>query len=145
MIVGQIQYNTSTQDIDRHVRLQPAPTLERLYARVMKQIIEQTDRDATLGIKVLSELLRAQRPMTTKSLLDAIAKDAGWERTYDQVQLDKRIERCVQCCKGLVARSDGDVVRLVHYTAREAILHFFSTLSQTGSFFISSDSADRAE
>ena len=87
----------------------------------MEQINKQTEGDAALGRKVLSELLIAQEPMTTARLLDAVAGDAGWEATSDQIQIDKRVDRCVQCSKGLVmlvACDDGNTVRFVHYSVR---------------------------
>jgi hypothetical protein len=120
LLIDQMPDNTSAQDFDRTWRLQPS-SIEQAFARVMELINGQSEGDAALGRRVLSEILVAHEPMKTRTLLDVAASDAGWERTFDQVQIDKRIARCVQCCGGLVhlvARDDGNVVVFVHYTVR---------------------------
>lgn len=89
----------------------------------MERINKQTGDDAALGKKVLSVLLAAQEPVTTEVLLNAVARDAGWEKSSDQVQLEQRIDRCVHCCGGLVARSDSNIVSLVHSTAQRYLEH----------------------
>ena len=89
-----------------------------MYAQLIERINSQTEGDAALGRKVLSELLVAQEPMTVAKLLDGVARDAGWERTSDPIQVEKRIARCMRCCGVIVARN-GNIIGLIHYTAKE--------------------------
>ena len=116
LLLRQIQDSSSLQDADQRLRSQPA-SLEQLYAQTVEQMNRQTEGDAALGRKVLTVLLGAQEPVTTETLLDAVATDVGWKRTSDQAQVEQRIDQCVQCCGGLVGRSDGNTVRLIHATA----------------------------
>jgi hypothetical protein len=121
LIVGQIQDDTSAQDIDQILHKIPS-SLDGLLAQIMEQISSQAEGDAELGRSVLCKLFAAQEPMRTETLLDAMARDTGWEITSDQVQNDRHINRCVQCCKGLiglVAQDDGNVVAFVHFSVKD--------------------------
>lgn len=89
----------------------------------MKRIDSQAGGDAALGRKVLSVLHAAQEPVTTEALLAAVAGEAGWERTSDHAQLEQQINRCIQCCGGLVVRSDSNIVWLIHHTAKCYLEH----------------------
>jgi hypothetical protein len=97
----------------------------------MEQINRQAAGDSALGKKVLSELLVADEPMTTGRLLDAVSRDVGWERTSNQAEIDKQIDRCVQSCRGLVslvACDGGNEVVSVHSTFKQYLGRYgFST------------------
>jgi hypothetical protein len=121
LMVGQIRDNSSAQDIDQILDSQPT-TLEQLYAQIMERINSQAEGDAALARRVLSELLTAQRPPTIATMLDVVGRDAGWERTSDPIQVETRIAQCVQCCRGLVARSNGNI-GFVHLTVQQYLEH----------------------
>jgi hypothetical protein len=121
LMIGQMQDNSSAQEVDRILDSLPAG-LEQLYAQIIERIDGQTKDDAVLGRRVLSELLTAQRSTMTVTLLDAVGRDAGWERTSDPVQVETRIARCVQCCGGLVARGNGNI-GFIHFTVQQYLEH----------------------
>jgi hypothetical protein len=117
-ILYQLPDATSAQDIDQiFVRL--PSSLEGFYALAIQQINEQAEDDAKLGRRVLSELLVTLQPMTAKTLLGAVAGDAGWETTCDRVRIDERTNRCVRCCRSLITRSEDNTIGFTHLTVKQ--------------------------
>ena len=117
-ILHQLPEVASAQALDQTL-LQVPSTLEALYTLTTQQIIEQAEDDAKLGRRVLSELLVAPQPMPAETLLDAVAGDVGWEKTYDPVLIEERINRCVRCCRDLITRTEGDIILFTHRTVKE--------------------------
>jgi hypothetical protein len=90
--------------------------------QIIERIDSQTEGDIVLGRRVFSELFITQGLITTAILLDAVGRDARWERTSDPIQVETLIARCVQCCRGLVARSNNNI-RFIHLTAYQYFEH----------------------
>ena len=105
---------------DRMSQLQPQSTeqkLEKIYARILQQITELETDDAKLGRRVLGELFAAEEAVREEDLLDAVAKEAGWE-VGDRSTIGTRVKRCVDSCSGLVARTEDGKVQFSHVTVR---------------------------
>jgi ankyrin repeat protein len=92
--------------------------LDQAYEQAMKRIQAQVADSYILAKQVLSWITCARRPLTTLELRDALAVEMN-ESELDQDNLPD-IEDMVSACAGLVTIDlQGDIIRLVHYTAQE--------------------------
>jgi hypothetical protein len=120
LLVDQLAKANTKQDflqiLQPQPRLSTAERLNQLYTLFLQRITEQAEGDAKLGKSVLRELLSAHQPMRAESLLDAVAEDAGWDKTNDQDRMEERINRCVRCCMNLVVRCKDNTIQFPHFT-----------------------------
>lgn len=90
------------------------------YDKAMERIQGQVRDQRKLAEEALSWITCANRPLTALELRNALAVELGESEFYDDNVPD--LEDIISACAGLVttvARSSGDVIRLVHATAKE--------------------------
>jgi ankyrin repeat protein len=90
------------------------------YDKAMERIQGQVRDQRKLAEEVLSWITCAKRPLTALELRNALAVELGESEFYDDNMPD--LEDIISACAGLVttvSRSSGDVIRLVHATAKE--------------------------
>jgi ankyrin repeat protein len=90
------------------------------YDKAMERIQGQVRDQRKLAEEVLSWITCAKRPLTALELRNALAVELGESEFYDDNIPD--LEDIISACAGLVttvSRSSGDVIRLVHATAKE--------------------------
>lgn len=90
------------------------------YDKAMERIQGQVPDQRELAEEVLSWITCAKRPLTALELRNALAVELGESEFYQDNMPD--LEDIISACAGLVttvARSSGDVIRLVHATAKE--------------------------
>ena len=92
--------------------------LDEAYDEAIKRIEGQLSNDCALAKSVLSWITYAQRPMTTRELVHALAVEHNDEE-LDETNI-LHIGDVISVCAGLVAvDEESNVIRLVHYTAQE--------------------------
>ncbi|MCJ1468876.1 hypothetical protein MMC07_007506 [Pseudocyphellaria aurata] len=92
--------------------------LNRAYDDAIERIKGQLPGDKTLATDVLSWILHARRPLTTKELCHALAVRPG-DKMLDQENVIDA-EDVVSVCAGLVTvDEESGIIRLVHYTTQE--------------------------
>lgn len=107
--------------------------LNELYKQTLDRIQTQAGNDGALGMRILSWITHAKRPLSVEELLHGLAveydDDAG---KLDELDKDNLLsqESLVDVCAGLVVMdSTSRIVRLVHYTTQEYFdkerLHLF--------------------
>ncbi|MCJ1471194.1 hypothetical protein MMC07_009842, partial [Pseudocyphellaria aurata] len=92
--------------------------LDKVYADAVERIKGQRPRDSALATDVLSWIIYARRPLTTKEICHALAVQPNDE----EIELDNilDVEEIVSVCAGLVTvDKESDIIRLVHYTTQE--------------------------
>ena len=90
------------------------------YDKAMERIQGQVRDQRKLAEEALSWITCAKRPLTALELRNALAVELGESEFYEDNMPD--LEDIISACAGLVttiARSPGDVIRLVHATAKE--------------------------
>lgn len=90
------------------------------YDKSMERIHGQVHDQQKLAEEALSWITCAKRPLTALELRTALAVELGEPTFYEDNMPD--LEDIISACAGLVttvARSSGDVIRLVHATAKE--------------------------
>ncbi|KAI0887892.1 uncharacterized protein GGS22DRAFT_197834 [Annulohypoxylon maeteangense] len=88
------------------------------YQSAMERIEGQGPDRRELAKQVLSWIIYAKRPLTTRELRYALAVEP-WERQMDEENLPQ-VEDMVSACAGLVTiDKESDIIRLVHYTTQE--------------------------
>ncbi|MCJ1469647.1 hypothetical protein MMC07_008283 [Pseudocyphellaria aurata] len=94
--------------------------LDRAYDDAMERIKGQLPEDKTLATNVLSWIVHARRPLTTKELCHALAVRPD-DKMLDQDNVID-VEDVVSVCAGLVTvDEESGIIRLVHYTAQEEL------------------------
>ncbi len=108
--------------------------LNELYEQTLKRIQTQAGNDGALGMRILSWIAHAKRPLSVEELRHGLAveydDDAG---ELDELDKDNLLsqESLVDVCAGLVViDSTSRIIRLVHYTTQEYFdkerLHLFN-------------------
>jgi ankyrin repeat protein len=90
------------------------------YDKAMERIQGQVRDQRKLAEEALSWITCAKRPLTALELQNALAVELGESMFYEDNVPD--LEDIISACAGLVttvARASGDVIRLVHATAKE--------------------------
>ena len=96
--------------------------LDELYREALVRIQKQSDNDEELGMRILSWIIHAKRPLSVNELRYGLAID------YSDVQEDVEFDEdnvlssgsLVDVCAGLaIIDSNSQVVRLAHYTTQE--------------------------
>ncbi|MCJ1470496.1 hypothetical protein MMC07_009142, partial [Pseudocyphellaria aurata] len=91
--------------------------LNKAYDEAMERIKGQLPGIKTLATNVLSWIVHAQRPLTTKELCHALAVEPD-DKLLDQDNVVD-IEEVVDACAGLVTVDEkSGIIRLVHHTAQ---------------------------
>jgi hypothetical protein len=90
--------------------------LDRIYEEALQRINEQSNRDrAALGMKVLSRVFCARRPLTLPELQHALAVEPGEDEFDEYMDYDK--EDILASTAGLITiDADDNAVRFVHFT-----------------------------
>ena len=90
--------------------------LDKIYDEAMQRIKDQKNReDRELGMKTLSRVFSARRPLNFAELQHTLAIEPG-EDDFDQDQ-DYLMEDILASCAGLITiDADGNAVRFVHLT-----------------------------
>ena len=107
--------------------------LDELYRQTLERIQNQAGDDGSLGMRILSWITHAKRPLSVEELRHGLAveydDDAG---ELDELDIDNLLsqESLVDVCAGLVViDSTSQIIRLVHYTTQEYFekerLHLF--------------------
>jgi ankyrin repeat protein len=92
--------------------------LDLAYKEAIRRIQGQKPGCAELAWRVLSWITCAKRPLTSIELQHALAIEAGDSELGEDNLPD--IRETVSLCAGLVViDEEGDIIRLVHYTAQE--------------------------
>jgi hypothetical protein len=111
---------TTPRTITRALEKLPkgSDALDLAYKEAIRRIQGQEPGFVELALRVLSWITCAKRPLTRIELQHALAIEAGEsELGGDNLQ---DIEEIVSLCAGLATiDQEGDIIRLVHYTAQE--------------------------
>lgn len=93
-------------------------TLENMYCETMQRVTDQTEFEKQLGLRVLSWVSWASRPLKPKELQHALAVEDSQRNFDDENIVDEDL--LLSSCAGLVTldRENGDI-RLIHYTAEQ--------------------------
>jgi ankyrin repeat protein len=106
----------------------PTDIYERIYAKNMRRIEQQSTRDKNLAFKMLMWLTYAGRLMTISELRCALAIEVG-DNALDEHNVCSE-DLLLQVCAGLVTvNAETGVVRLAHQTVKE----YFERLNDPGS------------
>ena len=93
-------------------------TYKYVYQDIMDRINNQVIEFKQLAHQVLSWIVCAKRPLTTRELQHALAVEVG-ESELNDCKLPE-IEDMVTVCAGLVTVDEGSgIIRLIHYTTQE--------------------------
>ena len=97
------------------------PNVDNLYQDAMRRIQSQQDKeDQALGLKTLSLMVCAHRPLSLEELLQALAIDPGTSDIDEDKDFDK--EGILRATAGLISiDSDGGAVRL-HSTLQDYLI-----------------------
>lgn len=112
--------------------------LDELYRQTLERIKKQAGDDGVLGMRILSWITHARRPLSVDELLHGLAvefnkdDDDDNEVTPEQLDEDNLLSpgSLVDVCADLVIiDSTSQIIRLVHYTTQEFFdksrLHLF--------------------
>ena len=88
-----------------------------MYQDIIDRINSQVTDFKELAHQVLSWIVCAKRPLTTRELQHALAVEVG-ESELNDYKLPE-IEDMVTVCAGLVTVEESGIIRLVHYTTQE--------------------------
>lgn len=105
--------------------------LEELYQETILRIQQQAGDDGALGMRILSWITHAKRPLFVDELRHGLAVEYNDnEKDLKEFDADNLLSpgSLVDVCAGLVTiDSTSQVIRLMHYTTQEyfARLHFF--------------------
>src|ERR1700738_134863 len=98
--------------------------LDGTYEEAMKRIQSQDARQVRRAEQVLSWICYAMRPMTVNEIQCALAVKSGDTDMDEEALPDEDI--LVSVCAGLVTIDrESNVIRFVHYTAREYFVDRF--------------------
>ncbi|KAF3393950.1 Ankyrin repeat domain-containing protein 50 [Penicillium rolfsii] len=126
LMLESLQYKSSPRKIRQELNsLTSVAThydiaYDTAYDKAMERIQGQVRDQRKLAEEVLSWITCARRPLTALELRNALAVELGESEFYDDNVPD--LEDIISACAGLVttvSRSSGDVIRLVHATAKE--------------------------
>ena len=106
------------------VALESMPNeLDELYRQTVERIRRQPGDDGELGMKVLSWVIHAKRPLRVKEIQHALAvevdedEDSSYQMDSDNILSPQSL---TDLCAGLVViDSCSQIIRLVHYTTQE--------------------------
>ena len=108
--------------------------LDELYRQAVERIKKQEDGDAALGMKILSWIMHAKRPLSVDELRHGLAVEyegdvEGTPAEFDKDNLDYP-KTLVDVCAGLLTiEPSSQIIRLVHFTTQEYFdkerLHLF--------------------
>ena len=108
--------------------------LEELYRQALDRIKRQTGDDGILGMRILSWITHARRPLSVDELRHgpAVGYDMNDEKSPAEFDEDNLLPpgSLVDVCAGLIIlESSSQIIRLVHFTTQEyfdkARLHLF--------------------
>ncbi len=110
--------------------------LDELYRQTLERIQKQASDDGLLGMRILSWITHAKRPLSVDELRHGLAveynNDEGEEELSNEFDKENLLSAgdLVDVCAGLVViDSTSEVIRLVHYTTQEYFdktrLHLF--------------------
>jgi ankyrin repeat protein len=92
------------------------------YKSTMERVHSQDKQRAELAKDVLSWIVHAQRPLSITELQEALAVEVG-ESKFDPSNITED-DDIISVCAGLVTiDKESKVVRLVHHTAQEYLVH----------------------
>ncbi|KAI9040290.1 uncharacterized protein KD926_008380 [Aspergillus affinis] len=92
--------------------------LSRAYNRILERIWNQNPEQLSLAKRMLSWIIHAKGPLTTRELSYALAIQP-WSSSIDS-RCYPHIEDMLSICAGLVVvDQESQVIRLVHHTAQE--------------------------
>ena len=102
----------------REALLKLPKSLAGIYELNMIRIMEQNEEDRRLGLRVLSWIVHAVRPLKIIELQHAFALCPG-DVQFDEEGITEQ-EILISVCAGLVTLdTQSGVIRLVHYTVQE--------------------------
>ncbi|KAH6905339.1 ankyrin repeat-containing domain protein [Coprinopsis sp. MPI-PUGE-AT-0042] len=95
--------------------------IEGVYVQTWNRILSQTPKHTLLAKALLSWVLNAQRPMTVEELQHAVAASPD-THNFQPARLVPEVSTLIGLCRGmLTVEEESNVVRLVHYTAKETV------------------------
>ena len=97
-----------------------------MYGQALERIQAQDPEYASLGLKIISWVHHAARPLSLHELRHALAVEVD-DRTFDDDGLPDE-ELLESVCAGLITIQEHRTVRLVHYTAQEYLSRKSSVL-----------------
>ncbi|KAH6879949.1 hypothetical protein BKA70DRAFT_1473908 [Coprinopsis sp. MPI-PUGE-AT-0042] len=135
LMVEAVRHCTSSQRIMEKLDMLPAK-LDVLYAEAFERIEMQPEEHAALAERVLLWVVYAYRPLTVEELQYAVASDPSvvWAAPENLVPETLLVSVCcglivIEAKKDMTSRlfvsTPDRVVRLVHYTALNAVKHVF--------------------
>lgn len=102
--------------------------LDELYRQTLKRIRKQAGDDGVLGMRILSWLAHARRPLSVDELRHGLAVEFNNDDDDDNEVMPEQLDEdnllspgsLVDVCAGLVIiDSTSQIIRLVHYTTQE--------------------------
>ena len=91
--------------------------LEAMYGQALERIQAQDPEYALLGLKIISWVHHAARPLGLQEIRHALAVEDDDKTFHDDGLPDEELVESV--CAGLITVQEHRTVRLVHYTAQE--------------------------
>ncbi|EAU87049.2 hypothetical protein CC1G_12386 [Coprinopsis cinerea okayama7 len=113
--LGLCRSSRDLEDVLNHLPL----SLEDMYRQTTQRIQAQPTSQADLGIRALLWVVFSQQPLHIEDVLYAVATDPE-THVLDEERMVDQGELTSACC-GLIEVDDFLRVRLVHYTAQEAL------------------------
>jgi hypothetical protein len=120
LLIDQLSPQVTKKGIRKALHTLP-DSLDSVYEDVLQTISSQTSEDAQLANLVLMWLVFSYRPMSHRELQHALAvSHIQPGETYFDEELLISTDEISDVCAGLVmVEEETDIIRLVHYSARE--------------------------
>ena len=128
LVVAMLKSRGSVADIEHAIEELPEG-LDEAYRRVLDRIEQLETHLRQRVFNIFYWLCVAQRPVTVHEVADGIALHTGQTVLNRRNRINNTDRDIVEICAPLLERSHTGVVNLVHFSAKEYMLH-----SQSGPF-----------